>query len=322
MTTVAEGLDEFRTALARDRVVPVTRRLLADAETPVGAYRKLAGGRPGTFRERIRAVGHIARTDQVGLIVAMILFAILAYPIYWQHQVVPGGLFGVIQAAALVLLLLPFTVIYELILRASRDALVLLARRYRAEDAVTVHSLVKNAAYALISEVDSDSGAGAETRSLAREMLALTEEARLLFLGRAADLGGVELLWHCVTRVLPSGGQITAELDPASHTVQLSGTDYQLARRCLVDLMTNAWKAGAHRIEVAVRVAEQPGAARSQTVLRVDDDGPGMPPGVLDNPATSLAVMAEHLRGYSGSLTFSDRAGGGTRACVRWQSAW
>jgi signal transduction histidine kinase len=185
-----------------------------------------------------------------------------------------------------------------------------------------VHSLVKNAAYALISEVDADSGAGAETRSLAREMLALTEEARLLALGRTADLGGVELLWHCVTRVLPSGGHITAELDPASHSVQLSGTDYQLARRCLVDLMTNAWKAGAQRIEVAVRVAEQPGAARPQTVLRVDDDGPGMPPGVLDNPATSLAVMAEHLRGYSGSLTFSDRAGGGTRACVRWQSAW
>jgi anthranilate synthase component 1 len=41
--------DEFRAALSRDRVVPVTRRLLADAETPVGAYRKLAGGRPGTF---------------------------------------------------------------------------------------------------------------------------------------------------------------------------------------------------------------------------------------------------------------------------------
>ena len=37
-------------ALARDRrVVPVTRRLLADGETAVGVYRKLAGGRPGTF---------------------------------------------------------------------------------------------------------------------------------------------------------------------------------------------------------------------------------------------------------------------------------
>ncbi|HWH29587.1 MAG TPA: anthranilate synthase component I [Mycobacteriales bacterium] len=34
---------------ARQPVVPVVRRLLADGETPVGVYRKLAGGRPGTF---------------------------------------------------------------------------------------------------------------------------------------------------------------------------------------------------------------------------------------------------------------------------------
>ena len=42
-----------RTGFARlargSRLVPVTRRLLADGETPVGVYRKLAGGRPGTF---------------------------------------------------------------------------------------------------------------------------------------------------------------------------------------------------------------------------------------------------------------------------------
>ncbi|MEU1846926.1 anthranilate synthase component I [Micromonospora sediminicola] len=38
----------FAELAARWRVVPVTRRLLADAETPVGVYRKLAGG-PGTF---------------------------------------------------------------------------------------------------------------------------------------------------------------------------------------------------------------------------------------------------------------------------------
>jgi anthranilate synthase component 1 len=50
MTTGVIAPDE-RTflALARThRVVPVTRRLLADGETPVGVYRKLAGG-PGTF---------------------------------------------------------------------------------------------------------------------------------------------------------------------------------------------------------------------------------------------------------------------------------
>ncbi len=46
---VAPDLETFR-GLAKDRrVVPVTRRLLGDGETPVGAYRKLAGSRPGTF---------------------------------------------------------------------------------------------------------------------------------------------------------------------------------------------------------------------------------------------------------------------------------
>ena len=40
---------EFRELAALHRVIPVTRRLLADDETPVGVYRKLAGDRPGTF---------------------------------------------------------------------------------------------------------------------------------------------------------------------------------------------------------------------------------------------------------------------------------
>ncbi|BCB88419.1 anthranilate synthase component I [Phytohabitans suffuscus] len=50
MTTgaVSPDLDTFRGLAVTRRVVPVTRRLLADAETPIGVYRKLAGG-PGTF---------------------------------------------------------------------------------------------------------------------------------------------------------------------------------------------------------------------------------------------------------------------------------
>ncbi|HEV7897236.1 MAG TPA: anthranilate synthase component I [Planosporangium sp.] len=50
MTTGAVVPDEatFRELARTRRVVPVTRRLLADGETPVGVYRKLAGG-PGTF---------------------------------------------------------------------------------------------------------------------------------------------------------------------------------------------------------------------------------------------------------------------------------
>jgi anthranilate synthase component 1 len=51
MTTgvVSPDLETFR-LLARDRrVIPVTRRLLADGDTPVGLYRRLAQDRPGTF---------------------------------------------------------------------------------------------------------------------------------------------------------------------------------------------------------------------------------------------------------------------------------
>src|SRR5206468_4212388 len=47
--TVAPTRDEFRALGDEHRVVPVTRRLLADGETPVGVYRKLAGNRAGTF---------------------------------------------------------------------------------------------------------------------------------------------------------------------------------------------------------------------------------------------------------------------------------
>lgn len=50
MTSGIVSPDEttFRRLADTRRVVPVVRRLLADAETPVGVYRKLAGG-PGTF---------------------------------------------------------------------------------------------------------------------------------------------------------------------------------------------------------------------------------------------------------------------------------
>ena len=40
---------DFRALAVEHRVVPVIRKVLADSETPVSAYRKLADNRPGTF---------------------------------------------------------------------------------------------------------------------------------------------------------------------------------------------------------------------------------------------------------------------------------
>ncbi|MFG3245877.1 anthranilate synthase component I [Streptomyces sp. NPDC048187] len=42
-------LDTFRKLAADRRVIPVSRKLLADGDTPVALYRKLADERPGTF---------------------------------------------------------------------------------------------------------------------------------------------------------------------------------------------------------------------------------------------------------------------------------
>ena len=50
---VSPTREEFRQLAAERRVIPVVRRVLADAETPVGVYRKLAGDRPGTFLLRV-----------------------------------------------------------------------------------------------------------------------------------------------------------------------------------------------------------------------------------------------------------------------------
>ncbi|MFD8499210.1 anthranilate synthase component I [Amycolatopsis sp. NPDC059657] len=47
--SVSPSRDEFRALAEGRRVIPVVRRLLADGETPVSLYRKLAADRPGTF---------------------------------------------------------------------------------------------------------------------------------------------------------------------------------------------------------------------------------------------------------------------------------
>src|SRR4051794_41216383 len=48
--TSTTTLADFEARLnANHRVVPVIRELFADGETPVGIYRKLALGKPGTF---------------------------------------------------------------------------------------------------------------------------------------------------------------------------------------------------------------------------------------------------------------------------------
>ncbi|MET1034158.1 MAG: anthranilate synthase component I [Arthrobacter sp.] len=52
-------LEEFRDLARTRRVIPVSLRVLADSLTPIAIYRRLAGGRPGTFLMESAAAGGV-----------------------------------------------------------------------------------------------------------------------------------------------------------------------------------------------------------------------------------------------------------------------
>ncbi|UPO78093.1 anthranilate synthase component I [Arthrobacter sp. Helios] len=56
---ISPTLEEFRALAADRRVVPVRLKVLADAHTPIGIYRKLAAGEPGTFLMESAASGGV-----------------------------------------------------------------------------------------------------------------------------------------------------------------------------------------------------------------------------------------------------------------------
>ena len=65
--TTWPDLPTFRELAADRRVVPVVRRVLADDVTPVGLYRQLAAGRPGTFILESAEQGAWSRWSFIGV---------------------------------------------------------------------------------------------------------------------------------------------------------------------------------------------------------------------------------------------------------------
>jgi signal transduction histidine kinase len=275
------------------------------------------------------APGLVAYRPWIPASVMAIELALLLCPTLSGAERLPAGVIIPLLLAGSLLLLLPFTMVFEVLLRAGLQAVDTSMNEVRRNDSITVHSLVKNGAHALVRQVQADKGAGEETRSLADSMLLLAEEARQTMLGGGPPAETVALLWDCVLQTVPGDRRAGMVLDAQSRQLQMRKTDYGLARRILPDLVTNAWKAGARRVEVAVR-HEEPGPdvggaparpARPWVTVLVDDDGPGMPAAVAPNGArTSLRILDEHLHRFDGAVVAEQRAGGGTRVLARWKS--
>ncbi len=261
--------------------------------------------------------------------VAAIEFLLVMSPTHSGADRLPGGLVPPLLLVGSVVLLLPFAMVFEVILRAGLEACEISMSEVRRTDSITVHSLVKNGAHALIRQLRTDRGADDETRSLADSMLILAEEARQMMLGGGPPAETVALLWDCVLQMVPGDRRAGMVLEAQSRHLQMRKTDYGLARRVLPDLVTNAWKAGAQRVEVAVR-HEDPRpleperdsgrVKRPWVTVSVDDDGPGMPAQPA-GPRTSLRILHEHLQRFDGAVVAEQRDGGGTRVLARWKSA-
>ena len=79
-------LDGFRALARTRRVIPVSRRLLADGETPVGLYRKLAGERAGTFLLESAEHGRaFSRYSFVGVRSSAMLTSVAGAATWWGN---------------------------------------------------------------------------------------------------------------------------------------------------------------------------------------------------------------------------------------------
>ncbi|GAA3611001.1 anthranilate synthase component I [Microlunatus ginsengisoli] len=87
---VVPALEGFREQARTHRVIPVYRRLLADAETPISLYLKLAGNRSGSYLLESAEQGTWSRYSFVGVRSAAVLTEV-GGQVAWQGKV-PAGL--------------------------------------------------------------------------------------------------------------------------------------------------------------------------------------------------------------------------------------
>jgi hypothetical protein len=251
------------------------------------------------------------------LLLAILVALIVGIP--WTPAVAAIPWVLRVSAICVMLLLQVVWTCFEQILTAAvetvRDAEDVV-RKGAAQD---LHSLTKNAVRLVATAVEAEAPNPSEVRALVRDLLVVVEETRLAMLaeGAAARAADVADLWHAVTRILADGARSRCVLAAGADLV-LGGTDYQLARRVLADLVVNALKAGAEHVEVTIAVVGE--GPSSGVELDVADDGPGMPSDALDDPRGSLRLLDWELRRYGGGITFTTERKTGTVVRARWSS--
>lgn len=213
----------------------------------------------------------------------------------------------------------PLWAVFDIMLKASVISLRNSRNLWRWDVWGDAHGSVKNTLVFLNQYVEEPEPDLEEIRSLTRNALVVVDEFKgQLVGGRIQDPAGgsVEDLWHSVLRALGSPRRVHCILDEESTLVRLSATDYQVARRVLPDLVSNALKAGASAVDARCSVGGQPAQVR----IEIADDGTGLAPDDISDPRSSLRMLGAWLSERNGDIRHSAKPGGGTTAVAYWRA--
>jgi hypothetical protein len=213
----------------------------------------------------------------------------------------------------------PLWAVFDIMLKASVTSLQNSQDLWRWDVWGEAHGSVKNTLVFLSQYVEEPEPDLEEIRSLTRNALVVMDEfKRQLVGGHGQDPvgGSVGELWGSVLRALGSPRRVRCILETASAQVRLSATDYQVARRVLPDLVSNALKAGASAVDARCSVGGRPAQIR----IEIADDGAGIKPNDLRDPRTSLRMLGAWLSERKGDIRHSANALGGTTVVAYWRT--
>jgi signal transduction histidine kinase len=182
------------------------------------------------------------------------------------------------------------------------------------------HRSVKNTLMFLNQYVEEPEPDLDEIRSRTRHALVVVDEFKSYLVGgRAHDTAGgsVSELWESVLNAMGRPYRENCRLDTEPALLRLPATDYQVARRVLPDLVSNAVKARASKVTASCSISGQPAVVR----VVVADDGVGMTADDIGDPRTSLRMLRASLRQRNGDIEHSANADGGTTAVAYWRAS-
>jgi hypothetical protein len=237
----------------------------------------------------------------------------------WNSAAAQVPVFERVLLAVSPLVFYPLWAVYDIMLRASATSLRNSRNLWRWDVWGDAHGSVKNSLVFLNQYIEEPDPDLEEIRSLTRNALVVLDEFKGQLIGdRTRDPAGgsVGELWGSVLRALGSPRRVRCVLDGESGPVRLSATDYQVARRVLPDLVSNALKAGASAVDARCSVSGQP----AQVVIEVGDDGAGLTADDISDPRGSLRMLGAWLGERQGGIRHSANATGGTKAVAYWRA--